>query len=60
MASKQYSTEQAVAKLRQIDLLVGEGKSIHQACKEAGITDVSFACRIETSVRGMGATQFDC
>lgn len=42
MASKQYSPEQAVAKLRQIDVLVGEGKSIHQACKEAGITDVTY------------------
>ncbi len=44
MANKQYSPEQAVAKLRQIDVLVGEGKSIHQACKEAGITDVTYCC----------------
>lgn len=29
MANKQYSSEQAGAKLRQIDVLVGEGKSIH-------------------------------
>jgi transposase-like protein len=42
MANKKYSPEQAVAKLRQIDVLVGEGKSIHQACKEAGITDVTY------------------
>ena len=42
MANKQYSPEQAVAKLRQIDVLVGEVKSIHQACKEAGITDVTY------------------
>ncbi len=42
MANKQYSPEQAVAKLRQIDVLVGEGKSIHLACKEAGITDVTY------------------
>ncbi len=42
MANKKYSPEQAVAKLRQIDVLLGEGKSIHQACKEAGITDVTY------------------
>jgi putative transposase len=42
MANKKYSPEQAVAKLRQIDVLVGEGQSIHQACKEAGITDVTY------------------
>ena len=31
-----HGPEQAVAKLRQIDVLLGEGKSISQACKEAG------------------------
>jgi hypothetical protein len=36
MARKQYSAEQAVVNLRQIDVLVGESKSIQQACKEAG------------------------
>ena len=41
MANKKCSPEQAVVKLRQIDVLVGEGKSIHQACKNAGITDVT-------------------
>jgi putative transposase len=43
MANKQHSPEQAVAKLRQIDvLLVGEGESIQQTCKEDGITDVTY------------------
>ena len=42
MANKQYSPEQAVAKLRQIDVLLGEEKSIQQACKEAGITAVTY------------------
>jgi transposase-like protein len=42
MANKKYSPEQAVAKLRQIDVLIGEGKTIHQACKDAGITDVTY------------------
>ena len=42
MASKQYWPEQPVAKLRQIGVLVGAGKSIHQACKEAGMADVIY------------------
>jgi transposase len=42
MANKKCSPEQAVVKLRQIDVLVGEGKSIHQACKDTGITDVTY------------------
>jgi len=42
MANKQHSPEQVIRKLRQIDVLVGEGKSIHQARKEAGIPDVTY------------------
>jgi transposase-like protein len=42
MANKTYSPEQAVAKLRQIEVLQAGGKSIPQACKEAGITDVTY------------------
>jgi transposase-like protein len=42
MASKKFSPEQAVAKLRQIEVLQAAGKSIPAACKEAGITDVTY------------------
>jgi len=35
MANERYSPERAVAKLRQTEVLVGEGKSIHLGCKEA-------------------------
>ena len=42
MANKKHGPEQAVVKLRQIDVLLGEGRSISQACKEAGITDVTY------------------
>jgi putative transposase len=42
MANKKFSPEQAIAKLRQIDVLLGKGKSIRQACKDVGITDVTY------------------
>ena len=42
MAKKQFSPEQAVTMLRQIEVLVGGGKSICKACKEVGITDVTY------------------
>jgi putative transposase len=42
MAKKQFSPEQAVTKLRQIEVLVSGGKSICKACKEVGITDVTY------------------
>lgn len=32
MAKKQYSPEPAVAKLKRVDTLVGEGTPIQQAC----------------------------
>jgi hypothetical protein len=42
MAKKRYSAEQIVTKLRQIDVLVGQGRTVVQACKEAEITEQSY------------------
>ena len=42
MARKNYTAEQIVSKLRQIEILSSQGKSIPQACKEAGISDVIY------------------
>jgi len=41
MSKKRFSAEQIVAKLRQIEVLLGEGKPLGLACKEAGVTDVT-------------------
>lgn len=42
MAKKRFSPEQVVAKLRRIEVLLGGGKSLALACKEAGITEVTY------------------
>ena len=42
MPKKRHSPEQIVTKLRQIDVLVAQGRTIGQACKEAEITDQSY------------------
>ena len=42
MAKKRFSPEQVVAKLRQIEVLTAAGKALPLACKEAGITDVTY------------------
>ena len=42
MAKKRFSPEQVVAKLRQIEVLTAAGKALALACKEAGITDVTY------------------
>jgi hypothetical protein len=38
---KRFSSEQIIAKLRQIEVQLAQGKSIALACKEAGISEKS-------------------
>jgi len=42
MARKRLAAEQIVTRLRQIEVMQGQGKSIAVACKEAGITEQSY------------------
>ena len=42
MPNKKFTPEQIVANLRQIEVLLSEGKTVPQACKVAGITDQTF------------------
>ena len=43
MARKRLAAEQIVTKLRQIEVLQGQGKTIAMACKEAGTTEQNSA-----------------
>jgi len=42
MAKKRFGPEQIVTKRRQIEVLVGEGQSLQQTLREAGITDATY------------------
>lgn len=42
MAKKGFTPEKIVALLRQVEVLIGQGKSTSVACREAGISDVSY------------------
>jgi putative transposase len=42
MPRKKLGAEQIVTKLRQIEVLQGQGKSLAAACKEAGTTEQSY------------------
>ena len=42
MARKRLLAEQVVTKLRQIEVLQGQGKTIAMACKEAGTTEQNY------------------
>ena len=42
MPRKVFTPEQIVAALRQIEVAIAQGKSTPIACREAGISDVSY------------------
>ena len=42
MPKKSFSPEQIIAKLRQIEVLVAQGKSVAVACKEAEISEQTY------------------
>ena len=44
MARKRLLAEQVVTKLRQIEVLQGQGKTIAMACKESGTTKLRDEC----------------
>ena len=52
---KRFSGPQIVAKLRQADILIGQGKSVPQVCKEIGISQQFFS-DIYKTLNGRGLT----
>src|SRR3954469_24626553 len=42
MASKKHRPEEAVAKLRQVDVLVSQGQSVAEAIRAVGVTEVTY------------------
>ena len=42
MARKRHSAEEIVAKLRQVDVLMAQGRSVAAAVRAIGVTDVTY------------------
>jgi putative transposase len=42
MPKKRFSPEQIVTLLRQIEVVMGQGKSAQLACREAGVSEQNF------------------
>jgi transposase-like protein len=42
MAKKNYTTEQIIVKLREVELFCGQGKTIAEACRQAEITEQTY------------------
>ena len=43
MPSKRHKPEEIVAKLRQVDVLVAQGKTVTDAIRSIGVTDVTYS-----------------
>ena len=42
MPRKHYKSEEIVAKLRQVDVLVSQGRSVVDAVRSIGVTEVTY------------------
>ena len=42
MPKKRYNAEDIIHKLREADVLLGQGKTISQVCKQIGITERTY------------------
>ena len=55
MAQRKYSVEQIIVKLREIELLCNQGKTIAEAVRQAGITEQTYY-RWRKDYGGMNST----
>jgi len=51
MARKRYTAEEILGKLRQAEVMIGQGRTIAEACRELGVTEVA----ISAGAKSMGA-----
>ena len=42
MSKKRYRPEEIVSKLREVDIFVGQGKTVALAIKETGVSEVTY------------------
>lgn len=42
MTKQRFSTEEIIHKLREADVLIGQGKLVLEACKQLGISDKTY------------------
>src|SRR3712207_9319484 len=56
MASKKHRPEEALAELRQVDVLVSQGQSVAEAIRAIGVAEVAY-CRWRRGVGGLKSGQ---
>ena len=43
MPSKRYNAEEIIHKLRETDVLLGQGQNVSQVCKQLGVSEQTYA-----------------
>jgi transposase-like protein len=56
MSAKRYRPEEIISKLREADILIGQGKTVAQAIKAIGVSDVTYY-RWRQEYGGMSTSQ---
>ena len=56
MVRKRHKPEEIVAKLRQVDVLVSQGRSVADAIRSIGVTEVTY-CRWRQEYGGLKSDQ---
>ena len=56
MSAKLYRPEEIISKLREADILIGQGKTVAQAIKAIGVADVTYY-RWRQEYGGMSTSQ---
>ena len=44
MARKRYKTEEIIRKLREADVLIGQGQTVANVIRQLGVSDVTYYC----------------
>lgn len=57
MGRKRHKPEEIVAKLRQVDVLTTQGRSVAEAIRSIGVTEVTY-CRWRQEYGGLKSDQF--
>lgn len=42
MAKQRFTTEEIIHKLREADVMIGQGKTVAEACRQLGVTDKTY------------------
>lgn len=58
MPKKRYNAEEIIYKLREAEVLLSQGKSVSQACKQLGVSDQTYY-RWRKSYGGMKVDQVE-